>query len=99
MQIVELIRLYGRPEQLRQLTAALADSGDLAKIRQEQGCLYFDFFYSAQREDELLLAEKWESAQALAAHHQSPMMAALKELLGQYGFEMRAEQYQVSDRD
>lgn len=98
MQIVEQIRFYGRAEQLKQMVEALMDSGDLAKIRQEKGCLYFDFFRSVEREDELLLAEKWESAQALSAHHQSPMMDNLRALLQKYGFQMQAEKYEVSAR-
>ena len=95
MQIAEQIRFYGEPGHLREMTAALTDSGDLAKIRGEKGCVYFDFFFSAEREDELLLAEKWESAQALSDHHQSPMMANLRALLERYGFQMKAEQYEV----
>lgn len=99
MQIVEQIRFHGNPEHLSAMVAELSTSGDLSKIRQQEGCVYFDFFRSAEREDELLLAEKWKSAQALQQHHQTEMMANLLALIQRYAFEMQVEKYELTAQD
>ena len=51
---------------------------DLTAIRQEPGCLAYDYYFSAQDENELLLIERWQSAEHQRVHMQQPHMARLK---------------------
>lgn len=95
MHIVEQIRFHGDPEKLEAMVTELTVSGDLDQIRRQEGCIYFDFFRSVERKDELLLAEKWKSAQALSDHHQTEMMEHLRSLLQKYDFQLQAEKYEV----
>lgn len=51
------------------------------KIREcvlaEAGCLQYDYYRCANRPDEVLLVEQWESAAAQALHAAQPHMALL----------------------
>ena len=62
----------------------LVEEGILTLIRQEDGCLAYDYYFSAQDENELLLIERWQSAEHQRVHMQQPHMARLRELKEQY---------------
>ncbi len=48
--------------------------GILNKIRAEEGCESYEFYYNAQRPDELLLLERWASKDAQKQHLAQPHM-------------------------
>lgn len=50
---------------------ALEDGGLAPYCRQEKGNICYDYFYPADGSDTLLLLEKWEDAESLAAHGQT----------------------------
>jgi quinol monooxygenase YgiN len=56
-----------------------------AAVLEEAGCLGYDYFLSRKEPGVVLMFEKWESEEALAAHIQSPNMAAVGEVMGQIG--------------
>ena len=60
------------------------EKGILTAIRQEPGCLAYDYYFSAQDENELLLIERWQSAEHQRVHMQQPHMTRLRELKAQY---------------
>ena len=41
-------------------------------IRREEGCIRYDYYFSAQQEDEILLVEQWQTQ----AHQRHPFAAA-----------------------
>jgi quinol monooxygenase YgiN len=43
-------------------------SGELTKIRAEEGCLRYDFFRVRRQPDEFVMVEEWSSRGALRAH-------------------------------
>ena len=47
---------------------AVLQSGVPETIRQEDGCLRYDYFLSAERPDEILLIEEWASAEQQQTH-------------------------------
>lgn len=55
-----------------------------AQIRQEDGCLAYDYYFSAQDENEVLLIERWESAAHQRVHMEQPHMARLREIKDKY---------------
>ncbi|MCI7796202.1 MAG: hypothetical protein MR528_07870 [Lachnospiraceae bacterium] len=95
MAVVELIRFYGKQNDLEDMVSILSNSGDLEKIQKESGCIYFDFYYPAGSTDQLLLAEKWERNEKLELHHGTEMMANLLSLIEKYSFRLSAEKYDV----
>ena len=95
MNVIEIIRFKGSAEALKDTFKALKESGDLDKVRAEKGCFYFDFFFSPEHEDEMLLAEKWESEEALDRHHGTEMMASLLALIKENELKLSVEKYEV----
>lgn len=53
-------------------------------IRREEGCIRYDYYFSAQQEDEILLVEQWQTQAHQRIHLQQPHMARLRELKEQY---------------
>ena len=62
----------------------LVEAGILTLIREEPGCLAYDYYFSAQDENELLLIERWESAAHQRVHMEQPHMARLKAIKEQF---------------
>ena len=62
----------------------IVEAGILTLIRQEAGCLAYDYYFSAQDENVVLLIERWESAEHQRIHMQQPHMTRLRELKAQY---------------
>ena len=54
--------------------------GVLTAVRAEAGCLGYDYYFSAQDEDVVLLVERWESEDHLRVHMTQPHMATLRQL-------------------
>ena len=62
----------------------IVEAGILTLIRQEAGCLAYDYYFSAQDENVVLLIERWESAEHQRIHMQQPHMARLRTIKEQY---------------
>jgi len=63
---------------------ALCDLGIRANSLGEEGNLGYDFFFSAQDEDCLLLVETWTEPALQTRHCSTELFARLQELKGQY---------------
>ena len=53
---------------------ALHQAGLPGVVRQEEGCLGYDYYLDAQDQDKLLLVERWTSRAAQQAHLRQPHM-------------------------
>lgn len=62
----------------------IVEAGILTLIRQEAGCLAYDYYFSAQDENVVLLIERWESAEHQRIHMQQPHMTHLREIRDKY---------------
>ena len=71
-------------------------SGIDAKIRAEKGYLRYDYFFSLEDPETLLLIDSWENQEAIDVHHASSMMEKITELRNRYDLHMQVERY-VSD--
>ncbi len=56
----------------------LEASGVAAKVRAEDGCIKYDYFYSAKDPDTVLLFEEWESQNHQQIHLTQPHITELK---------------------
>ncbi|MBR0445062.1 MAG: antibiotic biosynthesis monooxygenase [Clostridia bacterium] len=63
------------------------------KSRAEEGNFKYDYYLSFEDNDELLLVEKWENDEALAAHGKQPHFLLLGELKPDYVTDMRVEKF------
>ncbi len=61
------------------------------KVREEDGCLRYEYYYAAQRDDEVFLVEEWESEAHQKKHMEQAHMEELKRIKGEYILETRIE--------
>lgn len=60
------------------------ETGVLAAIRAEDGCLKYDYYLSDSDPNELLLIEQWESKEHQQIHIGQPHMDVLRSFKGDY---------------
>ena len=63
-----------------QFVRRIVTEGILTEIRNEAGCLAYDYYFSAQDENVVLLVERWESEAHQRVHMTQPHMAALRQI-------------------
>ena len=92
------VNIYYRGENgnARKFAEEMMQSGIVAKIRAEKGNLRYDYFFSLEDPEMLLLIDSWENQEAIDVHHASSMMEKITELRNRYDLHMQVERY-VSD--
>ena len=63
---------------------AAKQEGILAAVRAEDGCHRYDYYFSAEDVNELLLIEAWETKHHQQVHIEQPHMARLRAIKGDY---------------
>ena len=59
-------------------------TGILDAIRNENGCIKYDYYLSEKDPNEILLIEQWKSKNHQQIHINQPHMARLREFKGEY---------------
>ena len=92
------VNIYYRGENgnARKFAEEMMQSGIVAKIRAEKGNLRYDYFFSLEYPETLLLIDSWENQEAIDVHHASSMTEKITELRNRYDLHMQVERY-VSD--
>ena len=67
-----------------QFVRRIVTEGILTEIRNEAGCLGYDYYFSAQDENVVLLIERWESEAHVRVHLTQPHMAQLRKIKEEY---------------
>ena len=83
-ELTFLVTYTAKPGQRETFLRALAARGLPDTIRAEEGCLQYDYFLSIENGDDILLLERWSSAEAQQMHLKQPHMAQVRELKEQY---------------
>lgn len=96
MAITMNIYYRGENGNARKFAEEMMQSGIVAKIRAEKGNLRYDYFFSLEDPETLLLIDSWENQEAIDVHHASSMMEKITELRNRYDLHMQVERY-VSD--
>ncbi len=73
-KLIFLVTYTAKPGKRQDYMQALADSGILQKVREENGCLGYEFYTSAEDENTLLLVEQWQDADCQKIHMEQPHM-------------------------
>lgn len=74
---------------------ALADHGIQNAVRAEEGCIQYDFFLPVDKEDELLLVEKWTDRDAQKVHMTQPHMKVALGFKGDFVEDTKLELYDL----
>jgi quinol monooxygenase YgiN len=62
----------------------MKEEGILEAIREENGCIKYDYYLSEKNPDELLLVEQWESKEHQQIHILQPHMDKMREFKNDY---------------
>ena len=81
-------------EMIRRFYEEVKAAGIIEKSRQDAGNLKYDYFFSAERENEILLVEKWESRELQKAHDGLPHLAELGKIKEKYKIQTEVERLQ-----
>lgn len=72
----------------------MVSSGIVEKIKQEQGNLRYEYFFSQSDPETVLLIDAWENQRAIDLHHCSEMMGGIVRLREKYDLHMKMERYE-----
>lgn len=93
------VHLYytGANGSAKKFAEEMVSSGVVREIRAEEGNLRYEYFFSMEDPETVLLIDSWKNQQAIDAHHASPMMASILKLREKYDLHMRVERYVADD--
>lgn len=76
----------------------IISGGLLETILKEDGCISYDYYYSVQNEDEILLVEQWETEEQQKVHLKQPHMEQLRSIKERYIVDMDIKKSLLADR-
>ena len=93
-----MIHLYytGVNGAARKFVQEMISTGTVEAIRQEKGNEKYEYFFSLDDPETVLLVDCWSSQEAIDLHHASTMMDTIIKLREKYDLHMRVERY-ISD--
>ena len=80
MEVKLHVTYTAKPDCREAFVRQIVTQGILTAIRNEEGCLAYDYYFSAQDENMVLLIERWASETHLRAHLTQPHMADLRKI-------------------
>lgn len=98
MAITVNIYYTGENGNAKKFADEMVSGGIVNAIRAEEGNERYEYFYSMENPETVLLIDSWRDQKALDIHHASPMMAKIVELRNKYELHMKVERY-VSDEE
>lgn len=84
MEVNLLVTYIAKPGCREQFVREVVAQGALAAVHAEDGCQQYEYFFSAENENVVMLKERWESEAHLRAHLAQPHMATIAALKAQY---------------
>ena len=87
------LRYTGINGNARKFAEEMMSSGTADKIRAEEGNLRYEYYYSLEDPETVLLIDSWCDQTAIDAHHASPMMETIAKLREKYDLHMTVERF------
>ena len=89
------INIYytGKNGSTKQFAEEMISSGIVDRVRAEEGNERYEYFFSMDDAETVMLIDKWRDQTALDAHHKTPMMTEIAALREKYNLHMRIEKY------
>ena len=82
------LKLYvtynANPNCREQFVREVIQSGILSDIRNEKGCIQYEYFFSVDDVNKILIEEQWETAEDQKIHCAQPHMDKLREIKNKY---------------
>ena len=96
MAITINIYYIGKNGNAKKFVEEMISSGIVNDIRAEDGNIRYEYFFSMDDEETVLLIDSWKDQQAIDKHHASQMMEKIVQLREKYNLHMKVERY-ISD--
>ena len=93
-KILLLVTYEVKPGERENLVNAVTEAGILEKIRKEDGCIGYQYYFDSADANRILLVEKWESETKQQEHLKTAHMKAFKEIKEQYVLNTTVEKVQ-----
>lgn len=89
------INLYytGQNGSAKRFAEEMVSSGVVERVRAEEGNERYEYFFSMDDPETVLLIDQWRDQAALDDHHKSPMMEEIARLREKYHLHLRVERY------
>lgn len=89
------VNLYytGKNGNARKFAEEMTERGIVEAIRSEDGNERYEYFFSMDDPETVLLIDRWKNQEALDIHHKSPMMKDIAGLREKYKLRLRVERY------
>ena len=87
------LRYTGTNGNARKFAEEMISSGTADKIRAEEGNLRYEYYYSLEDPETVLLIDSWCDQAAIDAHHASQMMETIAKLREKYDLHMTVERF------
>ncbi len=97
MAITINIYYTGKDGGAKAFAAEMTKSGVVDRIRSEAGNIRYEYFFSMDDPETVLLIDGWTNQCAIDEHHKSPMMQEIIRLREKYDLHMRVERYVSAD--
>lgn len=78
------VTYYAKEGCAKAFVQELENSGVAAAVRAEDGCICYDYYFSAKDENAVFLFEEWETKEHQQVHMTQPHIAQLKEIKEKY---------------
>ena len=93
------VNLYytGENGNARKFAEEMVSTGTVNAIRAEEGNERYEYFFSMDDPETVLLIDRWKDQDALDFHHKSEMMKMIAELRKKYKLRLRTERY-INDK-
>ncbi len=89
------VTFLAKPGEREIFVKEVLDAGIAKASEAENGNYYYDFFFSAENEDEVMLLEKWENQEVLDVHSQQSHYTALGEIKNKYILKTTIDKYEI----
>jgi quinol monooxygenase YgiN len=89
------VTFHAKPGAREAFVQEVLEAGIAKASEAEQGNYYYDFFFSAENEDDVMLLEKWENQDMLDAHSRQPHYEAIGEIKNKYIVSTDIEKYEI----
>ena len=89
----------GKDGSAKKFIEEMISSKTVEAIRNEKGNIKYEYYYSVDDPETVLLIDAWENQEAIDLHHQSEMMKKIAELREKYDLHMKVDRYVSLNED
>lgn len=93
--ITVIIRYSGINGNAYKFMNEMKELGIIDKIRREDGNLRYNYYYSFDDKESIILIDSWINQEALDKHHKLDLMKTISDLRDKYDLHMQVEKYEL----